>query len=61
MGSHGNDRNILSPCVGILHANCYVVKPVDFEKFVTVIKSINDFWLVNIPALALGLLLYGKL
>jgi chemotaxis family two-component system response regulator Rcp1 len=28
-----------------LHANCYVVKPVDFKKFIEVIKSINDFWL----------------
>jgi two-component system, chemotaxis family, response regulator Rcp1 len=28
-----------------LHANCYVVKPVDFKKFIDVIKSINDFWL----------------
>lgn len=35
-----------------LHANCYVVKPVDFEKFITVIKSINDFWLtvVKLPS-----------
>ncbi len=34
-----------------LHANCYVVKPVDFEKFITVIKSIKDFWLtvVKLP------------
>lgn len=34
-----------------LHANCYVVKPVDFDKFITVIKSIKDFWLsvVKLP------------
>lgn len=34
-----------------LHANCYVVKPVDFEKFIKVIRSINDFWLtvVKLP------------
>lgn len=34
-----------------LHANCYVTKPVDFDKFVSVIKSIDDFWLtvVRLP------------
>jgi CheY-like chemotaxis protein len=29
-----------------LHANCYVTKPVDLEQFITVIKSIENFWLV---------------
>ena len=28
-----------------LHANCYVTKPVDLEKFSVVIKSIDAFWL----------------
>lgn len=28
-----------------LHANCYVTKPVDLEQFITVVKSIEDFWL----------------
>jgi CheY-like chemotaxis protein len=28
-----------------LHANCYVIKPVDLEQFMTVVKSIEDFWL----------------
>ncbi len=28
-----------------LHANCYVTKPVDLEQFMTVVKSIEDFWL----------------
>lgn len=34
-----------------LHANCYVTKPVDFDKFVGVIKTIEDFWLtiVKLP------------
>ena len=34
-----------------LHANCYITKPVDWEHFITVIKSINDFWLtiVKLP------------
>ncbi|HEX5163846.1 MAG TPA: response regulator [Thermomicrobiales bacterium] len=29
-----------------LHANCYVTKPVDLEQFITVIKSIENFWLM---------------
>jgi chemotaxis family two-component system response regulator Rcp1 len=35
-----------------LHANCYIAKPVDLEQFITVIKSIDDFWLtvVKLPA-----------
>jgi CheY-like chemotaxis protein len=35
-----------------LHANCYITKPVDFEKFVTVVKSIDEFWLtvVRLPS-----------
>jgi chemotaxis family two-component system response regulator Rcp1 len=33
-----------------LHANCYIVKPVNFERFLEVIKSIEEFWL-NIAAL----------
>ena len=34
-----------------LHANCYVAKPVDLEKFITVVKSIDIFWLsvVTLP------------
>jgi two-component system, chemotaxis family, response regulator Rcp1 len=34
-----------------LHANCYVTKPVDLEKFIVVVKSIDDFWLtvVTLP------------
>ncbi len=34
-----------------LHANCYVSKPVDFENFVDVVKSIEGFWLtvVRLP------------
>ena len=35
-----------------LHANCYITKPVDLEQFVTVVKSIDDFWLtvVRLPS-----------
>ena len=28
-----------------LHANCYVTKPVDLEKFIKVVQSIDRFWL----------------
>lgn len=28
-----------------LYANAYVVKPVDFEQFIAIIKSIESFWL----------------
>ena len=27
-----------------LHANCYIVKPVDFDKFAEVVRSIESFW-----------------
>lgn len=32
-------------------ANCYITKPVDFEKFIQVIRSIEDFWIsiVQLP------------
>lgn len=34
-----------------LHANCYIVKPVDFEKFADVVKYIENFWfaVVTLP------------
>jgi two-component system, chemotaxis family, response regulator Rcp1 len=33
------------------YANCYITKPVDLEQFVTVVKSIENFWLtiVKLP------------
>jgi two-component system, chemotaxis family, response regulator Rcp1 len=27
-----------------LHANAYVVKPVDLDRFIEVVRSIKDFW-----------------
>ena len=27
-----------------LHANCYIAKPADIEKFNTVVRSIENFW-----------------
>ncbi|HWF02583.1 MAG TPA: response regulator [Candidatus Angelobacter sp.] len=34
-----------------LHANCFISKPVDLAQFITVVKSIEDFWLaiVKLP------------
>ena len=31
-----------------LHANSYVVKPVDLERFVEIVKSIENFWLAAV-------------
>lgn len=34
-----------------LQANCYVVKPVGMQEFITIVQSIEDFWLtiVRLP------------
>jgi chemotaxis family two-component system response regulator Rcp1 len=34
-----------------LHANCYISKPVGFEQFTVIVRSIESFWLtiVNLP------------
>jgi CheY-like chemotaxis protein len=34
-----------------LHANCYITKPVDFNQFFNVVKSVEDFWftVVKLP------------
>jgi len=34
-----------------LNANCYITKPVDFQHFIEVVKSIENFWLsvVTLP------------
>jgi CheY-like chemotaxis protein len=34
-----------------LHANCYITKPVDFQQFLNVVRSIESFWLfvVTLP------------
>jgi two-component system, chemotaxis family, response regulator Rcp1 len=31
-----------------LHANCYLSKPVHFDAFESLVKSINDFWLTKV-------------
>jgi two-component system, chemotaxis family, response regulator Rcp1 len=35
----------------LLHANCYITKPVNLDGFLRVVKSIDDFWLsvVSLP------------
>jgi CheY-like chemotaxis protein len=34
-----------------LRANCYITKPVDFQQFVSIVRSIEDFWfkIVQLP------------
>lgn len=34
------------------HANCYVTKPINIDKFIEAVRSIEDFWLsiVRLPA-----------
>jgi chemotaxis family two-component system response regulator Rcp1 len=34
-----------------LHANCYITKPVDLDKFLTIVKQIENFWVtvVKLP------------
>lgn len=35
-----------------LNANCYITKPVDFDQFVDIVRSIESFWLtiVKLPS-----------
>jgi CheY-like chemotaxis protein len=35
------------------YANCYITKPVDLDEFISIIKSIENFW-VNIVKLPAG-------
>ena len=39
-----------------LHANCYVTKPLDFEQFLKITRTIEEFWLtiVRLPPKAAG-------
>jgi len=34
-----------------LHANCYITKPIDFEQFMKITRTIEEFWLtiVKLP------------
>jgi CheY-like chemotaxis protein len=31
-----------------LHANCYVIKPLDFDRYIDAIRSIESFWLSTV-------------
>jgi CheY-like chemotaxis protein len=31
-----------------LRANCYLIKPVEFDTFESLVKSISDFWLTRV-------------
>jgi CheY-like chemotaxis protein len=46
----GADKDILKSYN--LHANAYVTKPLDFDQFIKVVKSIGNFWLeiVKLPS-----------
>jgi len=50
MTSSDDEKDILSAYDR--HANCYVTKPVDLDKFLEAVRSIEDFWLtiVRLPA-----------
>jgi two-component system, chemotaxis family, response regulator Rcp1 len=45
----GSEADVLQSY--LRHANCYIVKPVDLDGFLTVVKSIDNFWLsvVRLP------------
>lgn len=44
-----NEQDILKTYS--LHVNCFITKPIDFEQFIKVVHSIEDFWLtiVRLP------------
>jgi two-component system, chemotaxis family, response regulator Rcp1 len=50
MTSSGDEKDIL--LAYDRHANCYVTKPLDMDKFIEAVRSIEDFWLsvVRLPA-----------
>jgi CheY-like chemotaxis protein len=50
MTSSDDDKEILRAYEH--HANCFVTKPIDMDKFMQVVHSIEDFWLtvVRLPA-----------
>ncbi|MFT5445351.1 MAG: chemotaxis family two-component system response regulator Rcp1 [Gammaproteobacteria bacterium] len=37
-----SDRDVIDSYS--LHANCYISKPIDFDRFTTVVKNMTDFW-----------------
>ncbi|AHG92591.1 response regulator receiver (plasmid) [Gemmatirosa kalamazoonensis] len=47
--SSGADRDIAQAYA--LHANCFVTKPIGLDQFLTIVRSIEQFWLtiVKLP------------
>ena len=45
-----SNKDDIHDCYG-MHANCYIVKPINLHKLMEVVKSIEDFWLtiVKLP------------
>ncbi len=43
MTTSSDDRDVLRAYDH--HVNCYITKPVDFDQFVRVVRSVDDFWL----------------
>ncbi len=50
MTSSSEEKDVLSAYDR--HANCYITKPIDMDKFIEVVRSIEEFWLsiVRLPA-----------
>lgn len=42
--TNSRDDKDISMCY-MLHANCYIVKPLEFKEFLRVIQSMENFWL----------------
>lgn len=47
--SSQQDKDILDTYS--LHANCFITKPIDFDQFIQIIESIENFWfsMVKLP------------
>ncbi len=50
MTSSDDEKDVIEAYDG--HANCFITKPVDMDKFMEAVRSIEDFWLtiVHLPA-----------
>lgn len=50
MTSSADEKDILAAYDR--HANCYITKPIDMDKFMEAVRSIEDFWLTvaHLPA-----------
>ncbi|MCU7495015.1 MAG: response regulator [Ignavibacteria bacterium] len=44
--SSQNESDIISSYQ--LNANCYITKPVDYDEFIRIIKSIENFWFTTV-------------